>query len=105
MGKLGINSNPQGARIYIDDKDTGEVTPHTFELEPGEYSVEPKTVINNDEHIRKESIFLKEGDVKELNIELERNVWKFRLISYPSDADIYIDGKLTDRKTPSWFCI
>ena len=25
MGKLGINSDPQGARIYINDKDTGKL--------------------------------------------------------------------------------
>ena len=40
VGALVVTSEPAGAGILIDDADTGEVTPHTFDtLVPGDYTV------------------------------------------------------------------
>ena len=38
-GQLEVTSTPVGAKIYIDDADTGEVTPYTFDKAPGDYQV------------------------------------------------------------------
>lgn len=38
-GKLTVTSNPPGAKIYIEGRLTGEVTPHTFDLMPGNYRI------------------------------------------------------------------
>jgi len=38
--KLTVRSDPSGASIYIDGKDTYRLTPETFELEEGTYEVE-----------------------------------------------------------------
>ena len=39
LGKLTINSTPQGARVYIDGADTGSVTPLVKNLEVGDHTI------------------------------------------------------------------
>lgn len=38
-GKLSVNSSPEGADIYLNYENTGELTPHTLELPEGRYVV------------------------------------------------------------------
>ena len=38
-GSIDVTSTPPGAKIFIDDADTGEVTPFTFDKVPGNYNV------------------------------------------------------------------
>ncbi len=41
MGKLGINSDPQGTDTYIDGKPTGRKTPSWFlNVKPGKHTIE-----------------------------------------------------------------
>ncbi len=39
LGSLEVTSEPVGAEIVLDEKETGKVTPYTLELGPGEYEV------------------------------------------------------------------
>ena len=39
-GSLDVRSNPLGANIFLDGRDTGEITPHTFnDMAPGTYAI------------------------------------------------------------------
>ena len=39
LGKLTIDSSPAGAEIFLDDTDTGNMTPWIVELHPRDYQV------------------------------------------------------------------
>lgn len=62
MKRLQCRSYPLGARIFIDGKDTGEVTPWTFnELKAGEHSVEMTYTTKEGEKKLSETVDIQEG--------------------------------------------
>ena len=95
-----INSNPSGARVWIDENDTGENTPyeHFFNLQE-EHTVDLKlTGYKNDEF----NVFTNEE--KTVNRTLEKEQPKplvlIRINSNPSGARVWIDENDTGENTP-----
>jgi hypothetical protein len=39
LGRVEVSSTPSGAKVFINDRDTGQVTPAAFGMGPGEYKV------------------------------------------------------------------
>jgi len=101
-GKLFVSSDPQGAYIYINGKNTGNLTPDTIEwLEEGKYTLTLKKSLFRDYstaiNIKGDSLtsfFLNYYDVKGI-------FGKMYVDSSPRGAEIFIDGVSTGKKTQS----
>ncbi len=102
FGKIFLNSDPPEALIYINNKNTGYVTPDTVKwLETGSYTVTLKQglfgdssfVINIDENIKKE-IFVDYRNNPKFWGKIECN-------SKPSGASIFLNGVNTELTTPN----
>lgn len=105
FGKLYINSNPQGATIFLNGRNMGKTTPDTIKWLPfGVYNLELKKKLY---YQIKDSIFIDEQKTYSLEYDYfsDPKVYgKFRVGSYPTgEADIYINGEKTNRKTPFIF--
>ena len=98
---LYIESNPPNASVFLNDQDTGKKTPATLEgLKAGTYKLALKLEGYKD---LTEEITLKEGETLRKSFTLEKTVQtaKVKINSTPQNAEIFIDGKDTNRKTPS----
>lgn len=101
MGSLYINSIPDSALIYINEKNTGYLTPDTIRfLEPGSYLVTLKKEYFNDVEKTIEIIadtmvqyILDYHTVNGINGEVS-------ILSTPNGAVVYVDGQSTGKITP-----
>lgn len=99
-----IESDPIGARIFIDGKDTFNITNTSLQIESGAHTLTLKKREFLDEEIEFE---IKEGEsllfdliLQEIPVPPEPVPATITITSEPSDADIYIDGAYTFTKTP-----
>ena len=99
---LTVTSSPPGARVFLDDKDTGETTPYEVKVTPGTYRVR-LNLISYDAYY--DSLYLNEGEVGTVNALLAKTpvapatgaLW---VTSTPSGARIYLNGVDSGEKTP-----
>lgn len=123
---LQVGSNPQGASIFRDDADTGQVTQHTFELDPGTYKITLKLADYPD---AEQTVTLIAGQTfemyydftipyypPEVEVEVtmtpithEYNAWKYRFRAKDAvtgaeiNAKIFIDDEDTGKWSPWYF--
>ena len=103
FAKLFISSDPSGAEIYLNDNNTGKVTPDSLvELLSGEYTVSLKYPMFNDSNI---TILLEDDQRLDLNVLLSESNPKgeITLTSEPSGANIVINNEETGEVTPATF--
>lgn len=93
-----IKSDPTGASVFINGKDTGKKTPFQTQLEEGSYNF---TVKYEMYHNYEEQILVIKGQTITKNYILKPSFGNIRITSEPSGADIKLDGVSTNRKTPS----
>jgi ligand-binding sensor domain-containing protein len=100
-GMLYIDSNPQGAEIYLDGKNTGDITPDTiFWLQEKTYQIVLKKTLFKDT-----TTYLKvtADQVTSRFFDYTTNPnmrGSFYLESNPSNADIFIGDSATGQRTP-----
>ncbi len=87
-GVLIINSEPSGAKVYIDDVLRG-TTPLKFKIEPGVHTL--RLELEGCKPIEKE-ISISVGESLELNFKFEALLGVLSISSNPIGADVYIDG-------------
>ena len=98
VGLLNVTSAPEdGARVFLDGKDTGRTTPVTLEdVLEGEHAVVLKRRFYKD---KVERVLVPADDIGKVNVTMEPNFGSVRIDSNPAGADIYIDG-VREGKTP-----
>ena len=65
QGTLAVNSNPSGATIRIDGRDTGQKTPAMLKLAPGKYTLE---VVKERLPLQSQEVTVRNGAVQTLTI-------------------------------------
>lgn len=99
--KIVIKSNPTNASIYFDGKNTGKKTPDTLDwLNSGTNKITLKLELYED---TTETVQLAKDKINSLYIDFEansRNYGKIDCSSFPTDAEIFLDGKPVNQKTP-----
>ena len=103
FGSIFVTSDPIGAKIFLDDEDTGKVTPDSLvELLSGDYKISISmneffdtsfTADVNDGQLLNYNLFLKE----------ENPDGEIQLTSVPSGAEIFINNSNTGETTPATF--
>lgn len=113
-GSVKLTSSPSGAIIWIDGKDTKKTTPEIIdELTVGNHKVIFKLAGYED---ASRNVFIKENVRSELSCNLTKlsvteqqnpptsnvvTTGSTTITSVPADAEIWIDGENTQKKTPS----
>jgi ligand-binding sensor domain-containing protein len=96
-----VGSNPSGAKIFINGKNTGQFTPDTlFWLQPGPLKLTLKLNL-----FRDTSIIIQKGtaDTQSVFLDYTKNPTmsgKLFIDSHPRDADIFINDSSINKKTP-----
>ena len=102
VGSLAVTANQIGARILLNDIDTGEVTPHTFDaLIPGDYTV----TVEMDDHFSQPAeipVTVVDGGVAAADFTL-LPLGSLEVTSNPAGAQIFIDGGSDGEVTPHIF--
>jgi PKD repeat protein/uncharacterized protein (UPF0548 family) len=95
-GSIRVESQPEGAQIYLDGNDKGTTPTTLTDLEPGLYKVEVKEagVIENGYKEWKETVEVGPGEEVSLNAELLRKTGSIRVESVPRGAGLYLVGDL-----------
>ncbi len=99
-GKIVLNSDPEGAQIWLDGINTGKVTPATFSnLQRGDYSFTLKLNLYEDHNI---TVSLNQNATVERNTKLviAGTAGRIFVTSNPSGAAISLDGNPTGLFTP-----
>ncbi len=65
QGSLAVNSNPSGATIRIDGRDTGQKTPAMLKLAPGKYTLE---LVKENLPLQSQEVTVRNGAVQTLTI-------------------------------------
>ena len=99
-GKLFVNSDPQGAQIYLNGKNTGDLTPHTIEwMDEGQYILKLKKKLFKDFST---TVTVKEDSTTffSLNYHTLNGVnGKLLMSSSPLGAEIFLNGVSTGKFT------
>jgi hypothetical protein len=96
FGGLSITSDPAGARIVLNERDTGETTPATFPvLKPGVYVVKLSLTGHGE---AAENASVRVGATESLDVALERKLGLLSVMAAyedgaPCEADLVVDGK------------
>lgn len=100
-GFVFIDSNPQGIKIYLNEKNTGYFTPDTIKwLKDGEYLITLKNDLLRDTSFVINAV---DGEVKEIFVDYFSNPkmrGKISCLSVPEGAEIYLDDVFTGKLTP-----
>lgn len=96
-GTLKIDSNPQGAKIYLQGTDTKKVTPDTLILQPDVYEI---TLKLTDYEAKTLSATVKNGLVTSLLVDLVYNKGTLIIQSTPDSASIWLNDINTNLITP-----
>lgn len=99
MGELFVNSDPDGAEIYLNRQITRELTPHLFELPEGDYIA---SVIKSGYSTFPESVMVqvvKDSRIM-VNFVLTENKGSIFVNSTPSGGTIILDHVSTGKITP-----
>ncbi len=100
-GSIRIVTDPEGAEIVINGKDTGFKTPNTIRnLAPGNYEITCKKS-GYEPAVRNATV--KEGQILEITLHLKKKemVGYLSIVSDPGGAEIIIDGTDKGIKTPN----
>ena len=101
-GFIYIDSNPQGFTIYLNDKNTGRLTPDSVSyIEAGEYEITLKKKYYKDTSV---VVLLGEDEKQNLNIDILSNpsmYGKLNLITVPEGASIIFNDSLLSQITPT----
>ena len=100
FGKIYLNTNPPGAVIYLNDENTGKVTPDSLtELVSGEYNISLRLPAYNDSSF---TVQLDEDQVLNLNVNLDETNPQGLIVlnSDPIGAEIWLNGSQTGNVTP-----
>ncbi|RJP72280.1 MAG: PEGA domain-containing protein [Ignavibacteriales bacterium] len=101
-GFFKIESNPSGAKIYINGTNTGKFTPDSIRfLEDGDYKILLRLTNWKDTSIY---VTINNGEKKELFVNFKTNPTMYgsiKLTSYPSGASILLDDSVTGKFTPT----
>ena len=89
---LEIISSPSDAKVYINDRYYGK-TPLTVELPAGTYTISVK---KEGYETYTETITLRAGDARTIEITLESESGVLRVETNPSGADVYVNGEYYD---------
>lgn len=102
IGSLEITSNPSGAKVYIDDKDTGKYTPASvLNLAVGNHSYK-LTMSGYQDATGKFTIIA--GTISTADVILTgvpETTGNLQITSNPSNAKVLIDGKDVNKVTPA----
>ena len=98
-GTLSVNSNPEGADIYLNHENTGELTPHTLELPEGRYVV---SVAKSGYSVFPESVVVQvvKDSWATANFVLTESKGAIFVNSDPSGGSIILDHLFTGKITP-----
>ena len=95
-GDLYITSDPVGAEVLINNEPQKMLTPFILEsLEPGEYEI----VAKKGGYEGKQKIYLNAGEMKKVDLALERLTGSLKILSKPLEADVFVGGQ-SKGKTP-----
>jgi endonuclease YncB( thermonuclease family) len=115
MGTLAVTSAPSNAKLYVDEKYTGRLTPETLTLAPGKYIVITRRT-GYDPAEKKVTVASKEKT--EIRLEMTKSglagettggtteqpttqAFTISIDSVPSNAKLYIDNIYTHHLTPA----
>ncbi|MCB0744420.1 MAG: PEGA domain-containing protein, partial [Ignavibacteriae bacterium] len=101
--KIVITSNPSGAQIYLNDENTGKITPATFDnLERGNYTIKLKLALYDD--AIEQIVVTKDQTVnKNISMAIAGSSGTLNVTSEPSGALISLNGENTGKLTPFTF--
>ncbi len=103
-GKLFVASNPSGAKIYLNNKNTGYLTPDTVPyLDGGAYKLVTKLNLFKDSS---EIVQIKKDSLTSVFLDYTANPTMkgyLNVDSYPQGADIIINDSVTGKVTPFEF--
>ncbi|RMF58269.1 MAG: PEGA domain-containing protein [Calditrichaeota bacterium] len=97
-GTLEVTANTSGARIYLNEMDTGKEADYVFtNLAPGTYHV--KLVKEGYRSVPEEQVITitQQNPSAEVGFELIKEYEDVRIITQPVDGQIFIDGKLVGK--------
>ncbi len=95
-GVLAVESSPEGAAVYVDNKFVGE-TPLKKDFSSGNYDVR---VIFSGFQTYARRVAIEKNDTSLIQAKLSREYGKLRVTSTPSAAVVYLDGKRQGQLTP-----
>jgi len=88
-GDFYFNSDPQGAQVSIDGKQTAVITPGYLEgVQAGMHVIR----MNTEQYSGSETIFLDADEFKRVELKLERAKGGLKVMTTPLDAELYIDN-------------
>jgi len=95
---LYVNTQPQGAEIYLDSFYLGKTPYNKDDLPAGQFTLK----LTHPDYIAKtDSITLANNEIIKKRYSLQAASGSFSVISEPEGASIYIDGVSTGQKTPA----
>lgn len=95
-GIIYIKSNPEGAKVFINNEDTKETTTFQQVLAPGKYTFK----LQHDLYYNYEGQFtINDNSIERVDVALKPNFGSLRITSNPSEAECFLDGNLIG-KTP-----
>jgi TolB-like protein len=90
-GDLYIKSNPEGARVYLDDSRVDGATPLVVErLAAGVHAIR----LEKDNLIGSGTVFVAPGEMARVELDLEPGYASLRIYSTPFEAQIELDGEV-----------
>lgn len=97
VGKVEVNSNPSGGRIYVNGEVTNKITPSILQLSSGRYKI---TVVT-DKLSATKFVDAEIGKTKVENFELKKGKSNIQINSNPTEAEVILNGR-TIGYTPSF---
>lgn len=98
---LTIDSNPPQARIFLDGRDTGRMTPANF---PDTAAGTHEIVLQREFYLDfRQQVTVADGDIKTVAPELTPNFGSLQVSSEPAGATIFLDGEQRPEPTPFKF--
>ncbi|MCB0272273.1 MAG: serine/threonine protein kinase [Bdellovibrionales bacterium] len=91
LGTISITTSPTGAKIYVDNEDTGLNSPAT--LQNLQINQSYKIVVEKDGYRNITRNILVEKPSEEISINLEKITATLKIHTVPSDVQIQLDGK------------
>jgi hypothetical protein len=98
FGHVQVTSSPRGARVMLDGKYTGKLTPATLELPPGRYRI---GVSLPGEPEREKEVLVESGSTVKVRFDLIRRGYGELIIDADPWAEVFLDGKRVGY-TPLW---
>ena len=97
-GTVKVTSSPAGAEVRLDGKPTGEKTPCSLAVPPGEHQLDLSATYFRTE--RRSLTAVANRPVTLAPVTLTRLQGSVQFSTQPSGAEVYVDGQRTSRETP-----